>query len=208
MSSVLPVIHIAIDLDEVISPFLPHLTSYYIKNYKNNNMNLYSKYISNSDMYNYSKIFNISPLESKYLVKKFYSSQEAKKIRPYYNAERAILHFKRKNYKISIITGRQNYNECKQLTHAFVGKYFGSVIDNVYFTNSFSLDGPSVKKLDVCSSINANVLIDDCISNFDQNILNDNNILTVQYLHNPIHNWSCPYYENSINDLIDIEKFL
>ena len=205
--SIIKPTHIALDLDEVISPLLPHLVTFYINKYHKGNMNYYSHYMRKPAKcgYKYSEIFNISDHQSKLLVKTFYSSLEAKKIRPYSSSIRAIHNFKKRDAKISIVTGRQNYTQCKQLTHAFVGNYFGSCIDNIYFTNSYSLEGDSINKLDVCESINADILVDDCVSNFE-NV--STKILTVQYMHYPIHNWTDSEYYDSITDLDDLQNYI
>lgn len=200
----IPKIHIALDLDEVISPFLPHLTTYYINKYHKGNMNYYRYYMSKSNEYKYTSIFNLTDEDAKLLVKDFYNSREAKKIRPYSTSVKTIHNLKKRNVKFSIVTGRQTYKESKKLTHMFVGKYFGSCIDNIYFTNSYSLEGDSLNKLDVCTDINATILVDDCVSNFES----ESQVLTIQYLHNPIHNWTDDNYKNNITHLEELEKYL
>ena len=201
-------VHIAIDLDEVISPMLPHLVSFYINKYHKGNMNFYSHYMRKPVQcgYKYSEIFNISDHQAKLLVHSFYTSIEAKKIRPYSTSVRALYNFKKRDAKLTIVTGRQNYPECKQLTHAFVGKYFGSCIDNIYFTNSYSLEGTCESKVKICDYIDADILVDDCVSNFADN--SSSKLLTVQYMHYPIHNWTNSEYCDSITDLDDLQNYI
>ena len=206
--SIIKPIHIALDLDEVISPMLPHLVTFYINKYHKGNMNFYSYYMRKPVKcgYKYSEIFNISNYQAKILVRSFYTSIEAKQIRPYSTSVKAIHNLKKRDAKLSIVTGRQTYPECKQLTHAFVGNYFGSCIDNIYFTNSYSLEGECVSKKDICDSIDADIHVDDCTSNFKN--ITSSKLLTVQYMHYPIHNWTDIEYYDSITDLDDLQKYI
>lgn len=200
--------HIALDLDEVISPFLCHFTRYYNRKVNNSCHKSLKKYIKKTQTiqaYDFSSILGIEDFETKIHVKEFYNSYDAKYIQPYEGYVEYIKSLKDKGHKLSIVTGRQNYENCRDLTHAFVGHYFGSTFDNIAFCNSYSLEGSSSPKSEVCKDLGVDVLVDDNIFNFDGMC---NNILCIQYIHNPPHDWRCKKYSKSISDLKYLDYYL
>ena len=214
MLSIYSNVHIALDLDEVICPFFDNLNKFYVRKYHNSDPMKYFKYKTNMKTYNYSKAFNVDEAKAKFIVREFYSSHEAKNIKPYKTSFDKIKMLKDQGAKLSIITGRQTYPECKNLTYAFVNNYFGSTFDNIVLTNSHSLYGKEQSKLDISRELDVDILVDDCVSNFKEceneikSIKSDYKILTLQYLHVPRHPWTDKTYKNNIETLKDIDKYL
>tara|TARA_B100001094_G_scaffold332711_1_gene405994 strand:- start:4864 stop:5517 length:654 start_codon:yes stop_codon:yes gene_type:complete len=148
--------HIALDLDDTICPFFPPFKEYLErKNKTKTNAKI------NCSEYNFSKIFKINDLESKVLVSNFYDSPEFNQISPYIEAVKAIEILRKEGYKLSIVTGRQNYAETQ--TKQFIESFIPNTFEDVHLTNSFSLEGEELSKYEICKSINADILIDDNI---------------------------------------------
>tara|TARA_B100001996_G_scaffold327829_1_gene274841 strand:+ start:3989 stop:4555 length:567 start_codon:yes stop_codon:yes gene_type:complete len=147
---------IAFDLDEVLCPMLPALSLHYSNVYR-------TKVPSNlPSVYNYSSYFGISPLQSKKLVKSFYSSSFCRDMKPLPHSVQAVRSLKHK-YSLGIVTGRQCY--AKNATHSFLNNHFYDLFDFVVCTNSFSLHGSEMSKREACDIYDIDLLIDDSIDN-------------------------------------------
>lgn len=149
---------IAVDFDEVLFPMLSQLNKHYAKKYK--------KRIpaTSPKVYNYSKFYNINEYDSKVLVESFYHSHYAYSTKPINSAIESMKYLEKQN-DLYIVTGRQNYTQCKSVTYYLLEKYFDGVFKDVYFTNSYSLKGEETPKTDICKTLGIDILIDDSISN-------------------------------------------
>ena len=145
---------IALDLDEVLFPMIPQMNKYYKSVYRKPAPTFYPK------KYNFSSYYNISEYESKKMVEGFYYSEYAHSTKPIKGAQKAIKKLAKEN-DLVIITGRQDYTQCKAITHHLVNTYFGDAIDDIYFTNSYSLRGEETPKHLLCDALNVDILIDD-----------------------------------------------
>jgi len=149
---------IAVDMDEVLFPMIRPLNKHYKNMYKKQPPSGLPK------SYNYSSYYNISEIDAKFLVKSFYFSDTSYNTKPLPNAVHAMKNLKKHN-KLTIVTGRQNYLQCKNVTQYLVYKYFEDIFDSIIYTNSYSLYGEEIPKKDVCLNNNFDILIDDSIQN-------------------------------------------
>ena len=147
---------VAVDLDEVLCPMIRNLSRHYKHTYKKSPPN------ATPAEYNYARHFGISELESKLLVRSFYSSVHCKTTKPLAGSVEAMRKLKRK-YSLCIVTGRQIYG--RDATLRFLDTHFDGVFDNVICTNSYSLYGKEMSKLSACKQVDAHVLIDDSVAN-------------------------------------------
>ena len=139
---------IAVDLDEVIVPMLTPMSIFA------------NKKISRAKNYNYSELLDISPDASKQLVHNYYESGMFMSQEPLDNCKEILTEIKNQGHDIHIVTGRQNY--AKDKTFEWLDKKLPNIIDDVHFTNSFSLDDkPYIPKEDICNDIKADYMLDD-----------------------------------------------
>lgn len=151
---------IAIDLDEVLVPMLPHLRTHYEKQYNRKCKTPLTK----ATEYDFAAIFDITPREAQWLVYSFYSSDEHKKIKPLAGAKEAVLLWKSLGHDLYILTSRQVYSS--RHTYDLVSQNFGKgVFTDIIYCNSHSLLGDKIEKRDVCDMLGIDVLIDDNMSN-------------------------------------------
>tara|TARA_Y100000389_G_C17314974_1_gene439971 strand:+ start:184 stop:753 length:570 start_codon:yes stop_codon:yes gene_type:complete len=144
--------NIAIDMDEVICPFIIPLSRFARKTLPPPK----EKY-----RYNYSEVFGITPTESQILVCNFYKSREFRDICPYPWTMTALKDLKSEGYNVHIITGRQEYATTG--TMEFVDKWLSEWVDSVHLTNSFSMSGREIPKHEVMKQLNIGLIIDDNI---------------------------------------------
>lgn len=149
---------IAIDMDEVLFPMIKPLTKFYQHKYnKRLEKPNYSKYL-------FSKIFNLPDIESKILTYEYYSSKYAHNVKPLSNSFQTLENLSN-NFSLYIVTGRQTYDVCKENTEYLIQKHFPNIFDDIIYTNSFSLEGEEISKLDACKYIDSQLFIDDSLDN-------------------------------------------
>ena len=168
--------YIAVDIDEVLVPFLPELSKYHQGKVKRT-LKLPLRY-----PYHYAPLFKISEKESSKLVKEFYNSEEHSKIEPIYGATNAIGHLAKDNILIAV-TGRQSYS--RDATEALLTKHFGGNITDIIYCNHFTAFSQS--KSEVCRKLGAEYLIDDsmhsCVECMNQDVP------AINFIGNPIYPW-------------------
>lgn len=165
--------NIAVDMDEVLFPMISRLDRYYKRKYKKSPPIHYPK------KYDYSTYFNISVNESKEFVNSFYYSDIAYSTKPINNSVNAMRKLKNNNNRLSVVTGRQTYPQCKNVTSYLLQTHFGNLFDKVIFTNSYSLHGTETAKSDICKLHNFDLLIDDSVYNCKESL--ENNIESILY---------------------------
>ena len=160
---------IAIDFDEVLFPMLPQLHKYAKKK-----LPTYTKKMKN-EKYNYlfSDIFNLNEDDSKWLVHGYYNSNEAFETKPLKHSIESIKELSKK-HKLYIVTGRQTYYSAKHNTEYLLNRYFNNCFEDILYSNSYSLNGTSYKKSELCNNLGITTIIDDspeiCIECENQNI--------------------------------------
>lgn len=162
---------IAIDLDEVLTPFLPTMLRW------RRPIHIPKKY-----PYNCSKIYNISELESKKLVKDFYNSEDFYKLKPFKNSNKVLKIFS-ETYKVYLVTGRQNI--IRKNTENWIEQWYPGIFTDVILTNSFTDD--EVTKSSICKMLNISLLIDD---NLDTCLdCMKHGITSINFIGDPIYPW-------------------
>jgi 5'(3')-deoxyribonucleotidase len=157
---------IAVDMDEVLFPMISRLDKFYRKKYKKCPPSYYPK------KYDYSTYYGFSTKESKTFVKEFYYSDIAYNTEPLPNAYKSMKALKTRN-ELYVVTGRQTYSQCKNVTYYLLEKHFPNIFEEVIFTNSYSLEGTETPKTQVCINKNLDLLIDDSVYNC-QEVMKEN----------------------------------
>jgi hypothetical protein len=149
---------IAVDIDEVLVPFL-----FPMAKWRGLQLPGKEKY-----PYLYRDIFSIPESESQKMVRAFYGSQAFKQLKPIPGARKKLTLLRERADKIYVVTGRQDI--VRDTTEWWLDKYFPDIFDDLIFTNSFT--PLEIKKADICRSLALDTIIDDnigictdCISN-------------------------------------------
>jgi 5'(3')-deoxyribonucleotidase len=137
---------IAIDIDEVLVPFLKSMSKYHNKTITKTR---YS--------YVYRNIFDITEEESQKMVQEFYRSQAFTQLTPMRGAQRAMYKIRRRADRMYIVTGRQD--TVRDETEDWIDTFFPNIFDDVILTNSYTPH--EVKKSDICRALNIGLIIDD-----------------------------------------------
>ena len=137
---------IAIDIDEVLVPFLSPMAKYHEKSISKTR---YS--------YVYRDIFDITEEESQKMVQEFYKSQAFTQLTPMRGAQKAMYKLRRGADKLYIVTGRQD--TVREETEDWIDTFFPNIFDDVIITNSYT--PYEVKKSDICRALNIGLIIDD-----------------------------------------------
>ena len=137
---------VAIDIDEVLVPFLSSMAKYHNKSISKTR---YS--------YVYRDIFDITEEESQKMVQEFYKSQAFTWLVPMRGAQRAMYNLRRCTDKMYIVTGRQD--TVREETEDWIDTFFPNIFDDVILTNSYTPH--EVKKSDICRALNIGLIIDD-----------------------------------------------
>ena len=138
---------IAIDIDEVLMPFVKPMA-----NWRGHKMPRRRGY-----NYVYRDMFKLSEFESQKMVREFYESQTFEMIEPIEGAHEAITRLRRDATKIYAVTGRQQPVRAK--TEEWLGLHFPMLFDDLVLTDSFTEH--EIAKLDVCRALNLDTIIDD-----------------------------------------------
>jgi 5'(3')-deoxyribonucleotidase len=158
---------IAIDMDEVLFPMIKPLARHYISKHKKAIPAKLPK------VYDYCKYFNLSETESKLLVESFYYSHQSTTVTPLQHSVNAMQTLAQDNL-LYVVTGRQTYKQCINVTHHLLNKHFNGIFDDVYFTNSYSLYGSEIPKSEICEKLGIDMLVDDSVYNCVQSQENSN----------------------------------
>ena len=137
---------IAIDIDEVLVPFLHPMAKYHKKSISKTR---YS--------YVYRDIFDITEEESQKMVQEFYRSQAFTQLTPMKGARGAMYKLHRGADKLYMVPGRKD--SVREETEAWIETYFPNIFDDVILTNSYT--SHEVKKSDICRALNIGLIIDD-----------------------------------------------
>ena len=138
---------IAIDIDEVLMPFVKPMADW--RGYKMPRRRGYS--------YVYRDMFSISEFESQKMVREFYDSKTFEMIEPMEGAQEAIARLRRDAVKIYAVTGRQQ--PVREKTEEWLSLHFPGMFNDLVLTDSFTEN--EIAKVDVCRSLNLDTIIDD-----------------------------------------------
>jgi len=183
---------IAVDIDEVLVPFLPELTKFHQKRVKRK-VKTPVRY-----PYHYAPLFKISEKESTRLVADFYNSEEHSNLKPL-TGSKEILDILAKDYMIVAVTGRQSY--AQDQTEKLLSANFGSTISDIVYCNHFTSSQKS--KAEVCWKLGADLLIDDSMQSCAECLHRD--IGALNFIGNPTYPW-CEKSSISVIDWFDVFK--
>lgn len=143
---------IAIDLDEVLSPFIPDMRVWYNQRYQAN-LEL-AHFIS----YDFTQVWGGSVEQAVAICDEFHQSRYTQEILPLAGAVAAISELKQA-YQLVLVTSRPlahaNY------THAWVNQHFPDTFSEVILCNHWTSGGEIIKKSTACQRVGAKYLIDD-----------------------------------------------
>jgi 5'(3')-deoxyribonucleotidase len=140
---------IAVDIDEVLVPFVRPMAAWHRRE-----MPTARKY-----KYVYRDMFNVTEEESQRMVHDFYKTPEFLYLRPIMGSQRAMLRMRRGATKMYIVTGRQD--AAREQTELWIDRHFPGIFDDIILTNSYT--PMEVKKVDICRSLALDTIIDDSI---------------------------------------------
>ena len=132
---------IAVDVDEVLTPFLPSLLKW-----------RKPRTLPKKFPYLYREI---SEEESRKMVREFYESPEFMNLEPIKNSQKVLENLK--EHKLFVVTGRQNV--IREQTENWIEKWYPGIFEDVILTSQ------EVPKSDVCRNLNIGLLIDDNFTN-------------------------------------------
>ena len=174
---------IAVDVDEVLCPFVRTMTRW---RYPRGAPQVPPKH-----PYNYSKMFGISPTESKKMVDSFYFSDEFLNMRPFPESQVHLRHLSNCGYDLYCVTGRQNI--ARNQTEEWLQLHYPGVFRDLILTNSFT--PREIKKSAVCESLSVDAIIDDsydtCIECMEQG-----GVHPINFIGDPVYPW-CEVNEHS-----------
>jgi len=147
---------IAIDLDDVLINFLPHLIEYHNFEYKTNLT------LEQFHCYRFWEIWGGTKEQAVQKVYDFYKTEYFQNLTLVQDSQEAV-NILNKNHDLVIITARQN--EIKDETVKLVDKYFPNIFNEIYFANFYGRTGISQTKKEICDLVQADVLIEDSIDN-------------------------------------------
>ncbi len=143
---------IAIDIDDVLFPFVPELIKFHNKKY--GTFLTMKNFIS----YDFWNVWGGNKEQAIRKVKEFFREYSINKVKPIKNSYKVINNLNKKN-KLYIITSRQN--EFEDVTHQWIDKFFPKIFEKIYLCNHYNLKGRKMSKSGICQKENINLIIDD-----------------------------------------------
>ena len=170
---------IAIDIDEVLVPFLPALSRFYTHqtNIKVRPQARHS--------YHYASLFNITEGEASDLVKEFYDTSFHANLRAIRGSKEMVKKLSEKNTLIAV-TGRQTY--AREPTEELLKNNFRDSFTDIIYCDHFTPNSRS--KGEVCKQICADLLIDDSYKNCMECL--ELSIPAVNFVGRPMYPWCEP----------------
>ena len=169
---------IAIDVDEVLTPFLPTMMKWKPPKTK------LTKY-----PYVYRTIYGTTEKESQKLVRDFYQSSEFRDLRPIEDSQKVLTQLKKEN-KLYVVTARQTC--IQKQTEEWIEKWYPGIFTDVILTNGYTEN--EIKKVDVCKILNIGLIVDDNLWTCTECM--DGGIKAVNFIGDPVYPWC---YENNIS---------
>tara|TARA_B110000858_G_scaffold115385_1_gene131875 strand:- start:1362 stop:2012 length:651 start_codon:yes stop_codon:yes gene_type:complete len=171
----MPPVRIAIDIDEVLCPFVRTMTRWkYPKD---------PPTVPPRHPYNYATMFSITPRESKKMVDSFYFSQDFRDMQPFPQSQVQLKCLNACGYDLYCVTGRQQL--ARDNTEEWIQKHYPGVFRDLILTNSFTTR--EIKKSSVCESLSLAIIIDDsyetCMECMEQGVH------SIHFIGDPVYPW-------------------
>lgn len=173
---------IAIDLDEVLVPFLRPLAKYHGRELP-----------KSKHSYVFGKVFNCPQEEAQNMIYEYYKSPEFLYTKPLLGSQAAMARFRTQVNKMYIVTGRQQI--AREQTELWIQRYFPDVFDDVIFTNSYTKH--EISKVDICRALSIGCIVDDSLDTCKE--CWENGILAVNFVGDAKHVY--PWCEESANSV-------
>src|SRR6056300_298393 len=178
---------IAIDLDEVLVPFLRPLAQYHGRRLP------HSKH-----SYVFREIFECSHEQAQELIYDYYKSPEFLFVKPITGSQRAMARFRPQVNKMYVVTGRQE--AAREQTESWIERHFPGIFDDVILTNSYTEH--EISKVDICRALSIGCVIDDSLDTCRE--CWDNRMLAVNFVGDGDHVYPwCEETDNSMNGWMD-----
>ena len=143
---------VAVDIDEVLTPFLQIFTQFHNREY---GTNLTAK---DFNSYLFGKTLKVPEPEAVARVMRFYNSHDFTSNRPFIDAAAALNQLSR-HYRLIIVTSRHPISQ--EATLKWLETHFPQTFGAAHFSTHLYLDQPLVTKTDICLRENVKILVDD-----------------------------------------------
>jgi len=178
---------IAIDLDEVLVPFLRPLANYHGVQLP-----------KGKHTYVFSNVFDCSREHAQDMIYHYYRSPEFLFEKPIAGSQRAMQKFRSQVDRMYIMTGRQDC--AREQTELWVQRHFPGIFDDLIFTNSYTQH--EISKVDLCRALSIGCIIDDSVSTCYE--CWENKILAVNFVGDGDHVYPwCNETYHSMNGWMD-----
>jgi hypothetical protein len=139
---------IAIELDEILFPFIKPMTKHY-------DIKLPSRRLHH---YTHRELLGVSNNECNRMVKEYFETESFKLTRPLDGSETILRLLKPRFEKVYLVSNRPDY--MRDYTEQWVNFYFPGIFDDIIFANNY-LHRQELEKSDICNSLRLDTLIDD-----------------------------------------------
>lgn len=165
---------VAIDIDEVLAPFLPTMLKW-----RPPKQPLPKKF-----PYYYKQIYGITAEDARRMVAEFYDSEAFAEMTPIKGSQQGIKTLKDCDKRLYIVTGRQNFVRDK--TEQWIEKWFPNMFADLVMTDSYT--NQEIRKVDICKMLNIGLLVDDnIITCLD---CQDAKIKALNFVGDPMYPWA------------------
>jgi uncharacterized HAD superfamily protein len=143
---------VAIDVDEVLFPFVEHLAQFHNERYGT------SLTMDDFSSFKLHQVWGGTVAEEMRKVLEFQATGVITRVAPMPAAMEAIEVLNR-HYELAIVTSRTS--SIKEETEQWLKLHFPNVFKHIRFANYWDESTPRITKADVCRTIGANILIED-----------------------------------------------
>jgi 5'(3')-deoxyribonucleotidase len=145
---------IAVDVDEVLTPLVPHLLQFYNK--KHNDCIQFEHFNS----YQFWKVWGGTQDNASKLVNEFITTAEFLNQRPIAHSQE-VLNALKSHYDFVVVTSRQHF--LRDHTQQFMDMFFPGVFTELKMGNHYGEHGEKKTKAELCKEAGACLLIDDSV---------------------------------------------
>jgi len=188
---------IAIDIDCVLLDIMPSIIKWHNENYG------FDHAFEMFKQYSLDKTWGCSFEEAVKRVNQFYDSEDFKHLKVISNAPEVVKQLSKKQ-DLFVITSRPE--RIRKITEKQLNAYFPNCFDDIHFTSEYKLkEGiERNKKFEICNSLNADYLIEDCL----EHIQNFSNGVKAILLDSPWNQGEIPSYAKRFYSWKEIGAFL
>lgn len=147
---------IAVDFDEVLFPFVDNFLSFYNSKFGT------SFNRDHMTHYTFTHLIDKSMEEIVDHIFDYFFNTDSHSHNPIEESKKHV-HELAYHHDLVIVTARQF--ELEDLTTRWINKHFPGVFKDIRLCNSYGPKEPMLRKVDACTEINADVLIDDALQN-------------------------------------------